>query len=93
MHSCAKDFFVFTVCRNITDIRCIVFVERVITAVVLRSLLNKVFPKYNGWKAEYIAGGSSSLHSQTRKRHNEIIKEFSEGKVQDLLDVAHVLSY
>ncbi|KAG8641560.1 hypothetical protein MANES_12G002800v8, partial [Manihot esculenta] len=67
--------------RDLKDIRCIVFVERVITAIVLNSLLNELLPRYNGWKSEYIAGNNLGLQTQTRKTQNEIVEEFRKGKV------------
>ncbi|XP_048137165.1 endoribonuclease Dicer homolog 2 isoform X2 [Rhodamnia argentea] len=67
--------------RDIHDIRCIIFVERVITAIVLQSLLSEVLPKYCNWKTKYIAGNNSGLLSQTRKRQNEIVEDFRNGKV------------
>ncbi|XP_050384255.1 endoribonuclease Dicer homolog 2 [Argentina anserina] len=65
----------------VTNLRCIVFVERVITAVVLESLLNEFLPKHNDWKSKYIAGNNSGMQSQTRKKHNEIVEEFRNGVV------------
>ncbi|XP_059435828.1 endoribonuclease Dicer homolog 2 isoform X1 [Corylus avellana] len=67
--------------RDLKDIRCIVFVERVITAIVLHYLLNELLPKYNSWKSKYIAGNNSGLQSQTRKKQNEIVEEFRKGMV------------
>ncbi|GLT72572.1 hypothetical protein SLA2020_444960 [Shorea laevis] len=68
--------------RDLEDIRCIVFVERVITAVALHYLLNELLPKYNSWKSKYIAGNNySGLQSQTRKKQNEIVEEFRKGMV------------
>ncbi|XP_065875408.1 endoribonuclease Dicer homolog 2-like [Euphorbia lathyris] len=67
--------------RHIKDIRCIVFVERIITAMVLESLLSELLPKYNDWKTKFIAGHSWNLGSQTRKTQNEIVQEFRDGKV------------
>lgn len=55
--------------------------ERVITAIVLNSLLNELLPRYNGWKSEYIAGNNLGLQTQTRKTQNEIVEEFRKGKV------------
>ena len=44
--------------KTISDIKlcCIVFVERVITAVVLEYLLNEILSKHNDWKSKYIVG-------------------------------------
>ena len=58
------------------------FVDRVITAIVLQSLLGELLPRYTvGWKTKYIAGNNSGLQSQSRKLQNEIVEEFREGKV------------
>ncbi|KAM7272342.1 hypothetical protein ACFE04_027005 [Oxalis oulophora] len=67
--------------RELTDIRCIIFVERVISAIVLQSLLSELLPKINGWKTKHIAGNNSGLQSQTRKLQNEIVEEFRKGLV------------
>lgn len=67
--------------RDLNNLRCIVFVERVITAVVIESLLNEFLPKHNDWKSKYIAGNNSGMQSQTRKKHNEIVEEFRNGMV------------
>ncbi|KAK4265992.1 hypothetical protein QN277_026970 [Acacia crassicarpa] len=56
--------------------RCIIFVERIITAIALEALLREVLPKYNGWKTKHIAANSSKLQNQTRTNQNEIIEEF-----------------
>jgi endoribonuclease Dicer len=61
--------------------RCIVFVERVITAMVLEVLLNTMLPKYNSWRTNYIAGNGSKLQNQSRKSQNEIVEEFRMGLV------------
>nr|XP_011466081.1 PREDICTED: endoribonuclease Dicer homolog 2 [Fragaria vesca subsp. vesca] len=67
--------------RTLKNLRCIVFVERVITAVVLEYLLNEILSKHNDWKSKYIAGNNSGMQSQTRKKHNEIVEEFRNGMV------------
>ncbi|KAE9594842.1 putative ribonuclease III post-transcriptional gene silencing PAZ-Argonaute family [Lupinus albus] len=67
--------------RDLSNIRCIVFVERVISAVVLEILLNALLPKYNSWKTKFIAGHNSGLKSQTRKKQNQIVEEFRDGLV------------
>ncbi|WCJ38881.1 dicer-like 2 [Euphorbia peplus] len=70
---------------DIKDLRCIVFVERIITAIVLESLLSELLPRYNDWKAKFIAGNSWSLRSQTKKTQNEIVQEFREGTVNIII--------
>ncbi|KAL6144277.1 hypothetical protein ACLB2K_054972 [Fragaria x ananassa] len=67
--------------RGLPNLRCIVFVERVITAVVLESLLNEFLPEHNDWKSKYIAGNNSGMQSQTRKYQNEIVEGFRNGMV------------
>lgn len=61
--------------------RCIVFVERVITAIVLEALLNALLPKYNSWKAKFIAGNGCKMQNQSRTKQNEIVKQFRMGLV------------
>ncbi|KAG8503299.1 hypothetical protein CXB51_001265 [Gossypium anomalum] len=67
--------------RVLKDIRCIIFVERIIAAVVLQSLFSELLPKYGNWKTKYIAGNNSGLQNQTRKKQNEIVEEFRKGIV------------
>ncbi|OWM72300.1 hypothetical protein CDL15_Pgr018185 [Punica granatum] len=66
---------------HIKAIRCIIFVERIITASVLHSLLNELLHKHNSWRSKSIAGNSSGLLRQSRKLQQEIVEEFREGKV------------
>lgn len=70
------DFF-----RHVNDMRCIIFVERVITAIVLKSLLSELHPKLFGWKTEYTAGNHSETQSQSRGEQNKIVDEFRKGNV------------
>ncbi|XP_074323641.1 endoribonuclease Dicer homolog 2-like isoform X2 [Apium graveolens] len=67
--------------RGLKDLRCIVFVDRVVTAIVLCRLLNVLLPSLSGWKTEYMAGSKTSLQLQTRKAQNKIVEEFRKGKV------------
>ncbi|KAG5549523.1 hypothetical protein RHGRI_014751 [Rhododendron griersonianum] len=66
---------------DLKDLRCIVFVERIITAVVLKKLLSELLPKMVGWKTEYTAGNNFGFQSQSRKEQNRIVEEFREGIV------------
>ncbi|PNY11877.1 endoribonuclease dicer 2-like protein, partial [Trifolium pratense] len=67
--------------RGVTEMRCIVFVERVIAARVLEILLNILLPKYNSWKVRHIAGNRSVSKTHTRKVQDEIVEEFRKGLV------------
>lgn len=69
--------------------RCIVFVERVITAVVIQALLSEFLPIHTNWKPKYIAGINSGMQSQTRKNQNEIVEEFRNGMVCSFLSQNH----
>lgn len=63
------------------DMRCIVFVERVITAIVLKLLLRELNPRLFRWNTEYTAGNNSTMQSQSRNVQNKIVDEFRQGKV------------
>ncbi|XP_022864537.1 endoribonuclease Dicer homolog 2 isoform X3 [Olea europaea var. sylvestris] len=71
--------------REIKDLRCIVFVERIITAIVIRNLLNELLPDVSGWRTEYTAGNTSKLQSQSRKEQNKIVDEFRKGTVNIII--------
>ncbi|CAH8386214.1 unnamed protein product [Eruca vesicaria subsp. sativa] len=66
---------------SLEKIRCIIFVERVIAAIVLESFLAEILPTYNIWKTKYVAGNNSGLQSQSRKKQNEIVEDFRKGLV------------
>ncbi|KAJ0644742.1 putative ribonuclease III [Helianthus annuus] len=67
--------------RHVNDMRCIIFVERVISAIVLKTLLCELYPKLFGWKTEYTAGNNSVMQSQSRGAQNKIVDEFRKGTV------------
>ncbi|KAL6878157.1 hypothetical protein ACP4OV_012327 [Aristida adscensionis] len=66
--------------RHVQDLRCIVFVDRVITTIVLESLLSTIH-QMSGWTVKHMAGNSSGLQSQSRRKHMEIVDLFRCGKV------------
>lgn len=83
--------------RATKEMRCIIFVERVITAICLESLLNEVLAS-NDWTVTYMAGNNSGLNLQTRNEHIKIIDSFRKGAVniivatqilEEGLDVQH----
>ncbi|KAI3762292.1 hypothetical protein L1987_52717 [Smallanthus sonchifolius] len=67
--------------RHVDDMRCIIFVERVITAIVLKRLLCKLHPELFRWKTEYTASNHSGMQSQSRSAQNKIVDEFRKGTV------------
>ncbi|KAK8484509.1 hypothetical protein V6N11_021492 [Hibiscus sabdariffa] len=75
--------------RVLKDIRCIIFVERVMTAIVLESLFSELFPKHSSWKSKYVAGNSSGLQNQTRKKQNDCHVNiiFATSILEEVLDV------
>ncbi|KAG9447410.1 hypothetical protein H6P81_013538 [Aristolochia fimbriata] len=66
--------------RNYADLRCIVFVDRVITAIVLQALLSSV-PQLHCWKTMYMAGNQSRLQCQSRTDQMKIVDAFRDGTV------------
>ncbi|KAK1311372.1 hypothetical protein QJS10_CPA08g00468 [Acorus calamus] len=65
---------------EVKDLRCIIFVERIITAIVLRTLLSQV-PKLLKWKTSYAVGNNSGMQSQSKKEQIDTVDAFREGKV------------
>ncbi|KAI4342145.1 hypothetical protein MLD38_026801 [Melastoma candidum] len=63
------------------NIRCIIFVERIITAHAVHCFLNELLPRHSQWKTNYLTGNSSRLQSQTRKQQNELVEAFRKGEV------------
>ncbi|KAK1273870.1 hypothetical protein QJS04_geneDACA021907 [Acorus gramineus] len=66
--------------REVKDLRCIIFVERIITAIVLQKLLSQV-PELLKWKTNYAVGNNSGMQSQSKKEQIDIVDAFREGKV------------
>ncbi|KAK1273867.1 hypothetical protein QJS04_geneDACA021904 [Acorus gramineus] len=66
--------------REVKDLRCIIFVERIITAIVLQTLLSQV-PELLKWKTNYAVGNNSGMQSQSKKEQIDIVDAFREGKV------------
>ncbi|KAH9328954.1 hypothetical protein KI387_001062, partial [Taxus chinensis] len=62
------------------QVRCIVFVRRVIAAMVIGSLL-RCLDCFTGLKTEYIVGSQVKLKTQTGRQQAEIVEAFREGKV------------
>lgn len=67
--------------RDMKNLRCIVFVKRIVTAIVICYLLNELLPELTGWSTEYTAGNNSRFRSQSRKEQNKIVDDFRNGTV------------
>uniref|UniRef100_A0A0D9ZA05 Uncharacterized protein n=1 Tax=Oryza glumipatula TaxID=40148 RepID=A0A0D9ZA05_9ORYZ len=70
--------------RHMQDLRCIVFVQRVITSIVLEPLLSSIH-QMSGWNVKHMAGSRPGLLSQSRKNHTEIVESFRKGKVHIII--------
>ncbi|XP_066370004.1 endoribonuclease Dicer homolog 2a-like isoform X3 [Miscanthus floridulus] len=66
--------------RHMQDLRCIVFVKRVITSIVLEALLSTI-NQMSGWSVTHMAGRNFGLQHQNRNKHVEIVDSFRSGKV------------
>lgn len=61
--------------------RCIVFVERIITAIVLKYLLSSLH-QMAGWGIEYLVGSNFNiLQSRSINEKNKIVDAFRRGEV------------
>ncbi|KAJ0973480.1 hypothetical protein J5N97_021439 [Dioscorea zingiberensis] len=65
--------------RKVKGLRCIIFVERVITAIVLQTLLSQI-TELSEWGMEYMAGIRPGRQTQSRKEQIEILDAFQGGK-------------
>ncbi|XP_051121429.1 endoribonuclease Dicer homolog 2 isoform X2 [Andrographis paniculata] len=74
--------------REASDLRCIIFVQRIVTSIVLKCFLNELLPNICGWTTEYTAGNTSKLRSQSRKEQNAIIDKFRNGKVNIIVSTS-----
>ncbi|KAL5998516.1 hypothetical protein ACLOJK_009459 [Asimina triloba] len=66
--------------RCTENLRCIVFVERVISAIVLKAVLSQV-SRLSCWNTTYMAGNQSGLQCQTRNEQIKIVDAFRDGAV------------
>ncbi|KAJ3671775.1 hypothetical protein LUZ60_007854 [Juncus effusus] len=72
---CLKEY------KDLKGLRCIVFVERIITATVLKSLLINI-KKLTNWGVEFMAGNNlKNIDTQSRNEQNKIIESFHKGEV------------
>ncbi|XP_073037868.1 endoribonuclease Dicer homolog 2-like [Primulina eburnea] len=71
--------------RKVKELRCIVFVERIVSAIVICNLLNELLPGLSGWRTEYTAGNNSRFQNQSRKEQNKIVDEFRKGMVNIII--------
>ncbi|XP_078159590.1 endoribonuclease Dicer homolog 2a-like isoform X3 [Carex rostrata] len=67
--------------REVKELRCIVFVERVITAIVLKSFLSSLH-QMSGWGIEFLVGCNFNfLGSRSINEKNKIVDAFRGGEV------------
>lgn len=70
--------------RDVENLRCIVFVQRVITATVLQSLLSSLL-QFSKWGCSHMSGNKSGLQTQSRKEHLSIVDSFRRGKINIII--------
>ncbi|CAF0889921.1 unnamed protein product [Didymodactylos carnosus] len=80
-----------------SKMRCIIFVERISTALILNELLAilfiKIYPEYSEiFKSKYIVGNKSctTKTSVTAKYQNEVLEQFRIGKINILVSTSVV---
>ncbi|KAL8511973.1 hypothetical protein ACS0TY_018436 [Phlomoides rotata] len=71
--------------RELKDLRCIVFVQRVVSAIVISELLNELLQESTGWRTEYTGGSGSSFRSQSREEQHKIVENFRKGTVNIII--------
>lgn len=82
-------FFVFSLyklkalihgCREATQVRCLIFVERIITAKVIERIMKKM-TRFSHFSIAYLTGTNTSVDALTPKVQKETLRSFLSGKV------------
>ena len=68
------------VCREPSQLLCLIFVERIITAKVIERFVKKV-SQISHLTVAYVTGSNTSADALARKRQKEILDSFRSGKV------------
>jgi endoribonuclease Dicer len=66
------------------DMKCIVFVNRIVTARSLSHVLRGI-QFLSSWKCDYLVGVHSGLKTMSRKNTNNILKKFRSGELNLLI--------
>ncbi|KAH9296949.1 hypothetical protein KI387_028631, partial [Taxus chinensis] len=61
------------------DMKCIVFVKRIITARLLSQIINHV-EVLDIWRSDFLVGYHSGLKAMSRAKMNRIVEDFRSGK-------------
>ena len=72
-----NNYSYFKISRNAETMRCIIFVDRVVAAAVISSLIQKLYVLLSV-TCDYIARGANSA---TMKKHQKKLQDFSNGTV------------
>lgn len=70
----------FSNCRSRPDMKCIVFVNRIVVARSLTYILQNI-AVLGYWKCDYLVGINSAQRSMSRKNMKIILEKFQSGKV------------
>lgn len=70
----------FSNCRSRPDMKCIVFVNRIVVARSLTYILQNI-AVLGYWKCDYLVGVNSAQRSMSRKNMKIILEKFQSGKV------------
>ncbi|KAK9098409.1 hypothetical protein Syun_025454 [Stephania yunnanensis] len=75
---------ILSTCRQRTNMKCIIFVNRIIVARSLSSILeNMKFLQF--WKCHFLVGFHSGLKTMSRKTMNSIVEKFRAGEINLLV--------
>lgn len=81
---CIYAFKILPLFRLQPNMKCIIFVNRIVTARSLSYILNKL--KFiSSWRCNFLVGVHSGLKSMSRKNTNIILEKFRSGEVMMLL--------
>ncbi|KAK9130502.1 hypothetical protein Sjap_010989 [Stephania japonica] len=75
---------VLSTCRQRTDMKCIIFVNRIIVARSLSSILENM-KILQFWKCHFLVGFHSGLKTMSRKIMNSIVEKFRSGEINLLV--------
>lgn len=81
-HSAA--FYFYICCREASQVLCLIFVDRIITAKVIERLIKKI-TYLSHFTVSYITGSNSSVDALAPCAAKETLESFREGKVSSVL--------
>lgn len=67
-------------CRKDTEVLCIIFVERIITAKLIARVMKKI-TDFSHFNVSYLTGSNSSVDGISAEAHREVLESSCGGKV------------